>query len=260
MQKIRFFLIFLKYKLFAKYKKGFGIHSPFLFNLAEDVFFDKNPYYAFDDIWELRQDLLEDETEIEVSAGSKIMKSNIRKVRQIAKYSALSEKFGELYFKLVNKFKPATILEIGTSIGLGTLYLAMPNSKSKVYTMEGCPETANIAKQNFDFMEVENIEQIIGNFDKVLPNFLSKIEKLDFVYFDGNHRKEPTLQYFEMCLSKVHNNTVFIFDDIHWSKGMEDAWTQVKENKKVTLSIDLFYSGIVFFKKELTKQNFVVKF
>ena len=263
MQKIKFLLKYLKYKLTAKHAKGFGVHSPFLYELVHDVIYDFTPYYAQDDIWELRRELLEDKRIINVTdlgAGSRIMKSSERKIKDIAKHSAVTEKFGELLFRLVVKFRPKTIIEIGTSIGLGTLYLAMPDSRSKVYTIEGCPETARIATENFQISDVKNITQVIGNFDKKLDEVLQETNQLDFVYFDGNHTKEATLKYFYTCLPLINNNSVFVFDDIHWSKGMEDAWTEIKQNIKVKLTVDLFFSGLVFFKNELSKENYVVKF
>lgn len=254
---------YLKYKLTAKHRKGYGIHPPFLYNLIRNVLSQKTNYYALDEIAELRYDLLDCEETINVTdfgAGSKVMKSNVRKIKDIAKHSAINEKFGEMMFRLIDRFKPQTILESGTSLGLGTLYLAMPNSKSQVYTIEGCEETAKKASENFKELKVENVKQIIGNIDEKLPEVLSSINELDFVYFDGNHQKEPTLNYFKQCLQKSHNDTVFYFDDIHWSKGMEKAWEEIKANPEVTLTIDLFFSGIVFFRKELSKQDFVVNF
>ncbi len=220
-------------------------------------------YYALDDIADLRFDLLDCTKEIEVQdfgAGSKVMKSNTRKIKDIAKHSAINEKYGEMLFRLIEYFKPNNILELGTSLGLGTLYLAMPNSKAKIYTIEGCKETAKQASKNFTELNVNNISQIIGNIDIELPKLLDSINKLDFVYFDGNHQKQATMNYFNLCLEKAHNNTIFYFDDIHWSKGMQSAWEEIKKNEKVTLTIDLFFSGIVFLKKELSKENFIIKF
>lgn len=257
------FFKYIKYRLTAKHKKGYGVHSPFLYHFVSELMYGKQYFYAFDDIFDLRDDLLFSKDQIEVTdfgAGSKIMKSNIRKIKDIAKYSAISEKFGELIFKIIEFYKPQNILELGTSLGIGTLYLAMPNSKAKVYTIEGCPQTAKQASKNFKELNIKNISQITGNINTELPNLLSKIDKLDFVYFDGNHQKEATINYFNLCLEKAHNNTIFYFDDIHWSEGMEEAWATIKSNKKVSLSIDLFFSGIVFFKKELSKEDFIVKF
>ena len=260
---MRFVLKYIKYKLFAKHRNGYGIHSPFLYDLIRNVLSKNTNYYALDDIAELRYELLDCNETINVKdfgAGSKVMKSNVRKIKDIVKNSAISEKYGEMLFRLIEKFKPQTILELGTSLGMGTLYLAKPNSRAKVYTIEGCLETAKKAFDNFKEIEAQNIKQIEGNINDKLPEFLNDIENLDFVYFDGNHQKEATLNYFKQCLQKAHNNTIFYFDDIHWSKGMEEAWEKIKAHKDITLTVDLFFSGIVFFKKGLSKQDFVIRF
>jgi len=262
-ERIIFALKYLKYKLFAKHRKGFGIHSPFLYDFVTKVIYGENYFYAYDDIAELRYDLLSCDKKIEIKdfgSGSKVMKSNKRKIKDIAKYSAISEKYGEMLFRIIAYYKPKTILELGTSLGLGTLYSALPDSNATVYTIEGCPETAKIAAQNFKELEAKNIKQIIGNIDEELPVLLRKIDGLDFVYLDGNHQKQATLDYFYQCLGKAGNDTIFYFDDIRWSKEMEEAWEEIKANEKVRLTVDLFFSGIVFFRKELSKENFVVKF
>jgi len=263
LEKINFILKYLTYRLTAKHRNGYGIHSPFLYNFVRNVLYGNNYFYAYDDIAELRYELLESKKKINITdfgAGSKVMKTNTRKVKDIARYSAIREKFGEMLFRTVEHYKPKIILELGTSLGLGTLYLAMPDKRASVYTIEGCPETAKVASENFAEMNAENIKQIIGNIDDKLPELLNNLKTVDFVYFDGNHQKEASLKYFNQCLKKANNETIFYFDDIHWSKEMEEAWEEIKRNEKVRLSIDLFFSGLVFFKKELSKENFVVKF
>ncbi len=256
-------LKYIKYKFTAKHKNGYGIHSPFLYDLIRNIISEYSNYYALDDIAALRYDLLDSTEKINVKdfgAGSKKMSSAYRKVKDITKYSAINEKFGELLFRLIEYFKPKTILELGTSLGIGSLYLAMPNSKAKIYTIEGCPETAKKASKNFKELKIKNIQQKIGNINTELPELLKNLEKLDFVYFDGNHQKNATINYFNQCLSKKHNNTIFWFDDINWSKGMNEAWEEIKKNKDVSLTIDLFFCGIVFFKKELSKEDFIIRF
>jgi len=193
-------------------------------------------------------------------AGSTILKNKKRVVRDIAKTSVKPKKYGQLLFRLVHYFELKNILELGTSLGITTLYLAKPDSQTNIITMEGCPQTASLAKKNFSELKCKNINLILGNFDKTLPSALAKMKKVDLVFFDGNHRKEPTLQYFNECLKYAHNDSLFIFDDIHWSVEMEQAWEIIKANKSVTVTIDVFFMGFIFFKKELTKQDFVVKF
>ncbi len=263
MNKLQFFLKYLIYKIFAKHKGGNAIHSPFLFEFILDIVNEKVPYYAMDDIWNIRKDLLEDKRHITVTdfgAGSKVMKTSQRKIADITKHSGISEKYGELLFRAVVRYKPKTIVELGTSVGLGTMYLAMPNSKAQVHTIEGCPETADVAAENFYDMDIENITIHIGNIDTELPKILADLGQVDLVYFDGNHRCEPTLSYFTQCLEKAHDGTVFVFDDIHWSAEMEAAWATIKKHPRVKLTVDLFFTGYVFFRKALSKQDFVVHF
>jgi predicted O-methyltransferase YrrM len=261
--KIRFILKFVYYKIFSKHRKGFGIHSPFVFEFITEVLYSKSHYYAFDKINELRLKLLSSKHVLQVQdlgAGSKKFRTSNRKLRDIARFSGISKKNGEMLFSIIQKYQAKTILELGTSIGLGTLYLASAGSKSRVTTIEACPQTASHAAFNFEALGLKNIRQILGNINEKLPVFLSEIRTLDFVYFDGNHKEEATINYFNLCKIKANNNTIFVFDDIHWSRGMEKAWRRIQNDESVTVSIDLFFSGIVFFNKELSKQHFVVRF
>lgn len=261
MNKIRFAVRYLKYLLKAKTRHG--THSPFVYNLLEEVIYDTRHYYIFDEIEKLRQQLLRDERIINIKdfgAGSKVNPSLKRKVKDLAKNSAKAEKYGQLMFRLIGKFKPETLLELGTSLGISAIYQASAAPKSKVVTMEGCPETAAVAKENLQKLNIENTEIVVGSFDETLPAVLSNISKLDYAFFDGNHRKEPTLAYFKQCLEKVQNDSVFIFDDIHWSDGMEEAWEEIKAHPSVTVTVDLFFVGLVFFRKEQEKEDFVIRY
>lgn len=261
MNHLRIFFRYLKY--FFSSKSAGSIHSPFVFDLYANLIRDNTPFYVFDRIEDLRLVLENDNRQVQmVDYGTK--RSGLQKIKSIAKNSSTRVKYGQLLFRLVNKFRPHTILEIGTSLGLGTLYLAAPDSKSKVITLEGSPEISKIAKSNFEKLKIRNIVQVTGNFDDTLPLVLEKISGAgsspDFVFFDGNHRKEPTLRYFENCLVKSNSDAIFVLDDIHWSEEMEEAWEEIKKKPEVKVTIDLFFFGIVFFRKELTKQDFVLRF
>ena len=240
-----------------------GVHSPFVFDLLTNVIYNKTEYYVYKEVESLREKLKHSpETVhcIDLGAGSHLSKSNTRTVKQLIDYSVKPAKYSQLLFRLANHFQPAKIIELGTSIGITATYIAKANTKANVITIEGCPEIAAIALQNFNTLSINNIQQHIGNFDELLPAILSKTETLDFIFFDGNHRKAPTLNYFNQCLQKAKEDTVFIFDDIYWSKEMKEAWLEIKNNPQVTITIDLFFLGIVFFRKEQAKQNFVLKF
>ncbi len=250
---------YLKYLLIAK-RRGYGIHSPFAYKLSIRMFKDKKKNNNYQKIENLRKKLLKNETEISVTdfgAGSKKMLSNKRKIKNIAKYSATPHKYGKLLTCLIQYFKPDSILEIGTSLGIGTLYLSAQNKNTKIFTLEGCPETAKIAKNNFSEIN-KDIKIVVGQFDENLEKILDKIKKLDFVFIDGNHRKKPTLKYFETVLKYCHNNTVIVFDDIMWTKQMQEAWQEIKKHNKTTQVINIFKMGIVFLKKELSKEEILI--
>ncbi len=253
----------LKYILCSKHEKGFGIHSPFLFDLITLIFNDKSDKVAYRKIDLIRKELLESDKVITVTdfgAGSKIFQSNQRKVSEITKYCTIKKKYGKLLYRLAVYYKPKTILEIGTSFGISTAYLALGNPEAKVVTVEGCSETSKIAQDTFTLANTKNITLVNGQFDEILPLTFFDLQTLGIVYFDGNHTKKATLNYFEQCLPYTINDTLFIFDDIHWSEEMEEAWEEIKRNKNVTLTVDLFQLGLVYFHKELTKQDFVIRF
>lgn len=261
MSKLKFLLNYTKYRF--KSDNEHDIHSPFVFELYNDVICDQTPFYVYDDIESIRAKLLLTDIKIKIEdhgSGSKVNSANERKIKDIAKNSLKSPKYSQLLFRLVNRFKPQHVLELGTSLGVTTLYLAAADKKLKVTTVEGCRNTAKVAQINFDKIGFENIELVHDTFDHFLPNYLSAVKKLDFVFFDGNHQQEATLNYFNLCLEKAGSSTIFIFDDIHWSEGMAAAWEQIKKHPKVTTTIDLYFMGIVFFNTDLSKEDFVLRF
>jgi predicted O-methyltransferase YrrM len=255
---------YLKYYLTASNGKGHGVHSPFVFDFITHVLNDNRTFYAYQELEKLRKELLSDKRLLTIEdfgAGSAVYKSNQRKVCDIAKSSLKPKKFGQLMFRMIDHYKANTIVELGTSLGITTGYLASGNLKGKVFTFEGAKQVATVARQNFDKLSLKNIELIEGNFDYTLQNLLKKITTIDFAFVDGNHRRVPTIQYFEQLLRKATEYSIFIFDDIHWSKEMEEAWKYIQQHNKVTLTIDLFFIGLVFFRKEQkVPQHFCIRF
>ncbi len=252
------------YWILASNKKGHGMHSPYVYSLIQHILLDKRVFYQFEFIERMRKQLLKDESIIDIidfGAGSKDFSSKKRKIAAIAKSSLKPKKYSQLLFRLADYYQPKTIVELGTSLGVTTSYLASANFKSEVYTFEGAPEIAKIAEQNFKQLHLKNITLTVGNFDDTLSSILNKIEQVDFAFIDGNHRYEPTLNYFNLLLSKSHEKSIFIFDDIHWSKEMEQAWNAVKQHQQVTATIDLFFVGIVIFNSDFKEQqHFTVKY
>lgn len=231
----------------------YRIHSPFVYEFSKNVLEDVRLFYAFDELEDLRKLLLQNRKTIQVTdfgAGSHVEATKSRTVKSIAKSAATSPAFCQMLFRIVDLYKPKIILELGTSLGLATLYHAAAARNADIYTIEGCPNTAALAEANFKRMQVQNIHLQVGQFEYILDELLPKIGRLDYAFLDGNHRKAPTLDYFERCLKYIHNDSVLVFDDIHWSEEMESAWETVQQHPQVTLSIDLFFCGIVFFRKE----------
>jgi len=188
-------------------------------------------------------------------------KNQQRSIASIARHAAKSKKWAQLLFRIVNYYQPGHILELGTSLGITTAYLASANKDLPVFTMEGAGAVAAVAQKNFGKLQLENIKIVEGNFDETLSGLLNDLPGVDFAFVDGNHRKKPTVQYFEQLLPKLNEYSILIFDDVHWSKEMEEAWKYIKANDAVTLSIDLFFIGIVFFRKEQkVKQHFTIRF
>jgi predicted O-methyltransferase YrrM len=255
---------YLNYLITASNGKGHGMHSPFVFDFITKILNDNTAYPEFGKVEALRLKLLNDHTVLEVEdfgAGSVIDKKSKRSISSIAKNAAKSKKFGQLLFRMVKHYQPATILELGTSLGITASYLSLAKPNARVTTMEGSNEISKIAKQNFQDLELKNIELSEGNFDDTLSSVVCGLSSIDFSFIDGNHRKEPTERYFKELLAKTNNDSILVFDDIHWSSEMEAAWETIKKDATVTCSIDLFFIGIVFFRKEFKeKQDFVIRF
>jgi predicted O-methyltransferase YrrM len=191
-------------------------------------------------------------------AGSKVFKSNTRKVKDIARVAGMTPIKAKLLLKLINYFMPYSILEIGTSLGIGTTVMKIAAPFSKITTLEGCNNTARKANDYFVQNQFDNISLKIGEFSETLPQ-IAQNQVFDLIYFDGNHQKKATLEYFNQCLNAIQNDTLFIFDDIHWTLDMEQAWKEICNNDKVTLSLDLYHIGLIFFKKELSKQHLALR-
>ena len=255
---------YFQYYLTASNGKGHGTHSPFVFDFISNILNDENDYPDYEKVEALRKDLLRDKTVLKIEdygAGSASSKSNKRSVASIAKRAVKSRKYGQLLYRIVKNYQPRSIIEIGTSLGVTTSYLAMANPSANLITLEGSQEIAGAARENLKHLQIENAKIIEGNFDYTLPASLYQLQVIDFAFVDGNHRREPTENYFNWLLPKSNTNSIFVFDDIHWSKEMEQAWHNISNHFTVRCSIDLFFMGIVFFRQEFKeKQHFVIRF
>ena len=252
---------YLKHRFTAKTRHG--VHSPFVYKLIDEIIYDFHAKNEYHEIEELRRALLDDQRVIRVTdlgAGSHVNNNKTKAVSTIARNALKPPRLAQLIFRLAKYFSPGTIIELGTCLGVTTAYLAKAAPQSRVISVEGCPETAAVAAENLGRLKVENTELRTGNFDIILPDILEEQERLDFVFIDGNHRKDATMNYFEWCLPKLSENGVLIFDDIYWSRGMKEAWQQIKADPRVTVTVDLFWIGLVFVRKGQVKEDFRVRY
>ena len=256
-----FFADYLKHRLTAKSRHG--THSPFVYKLADEVIYNFSAKEAYKGIEAQRKKLLHDDkliTVTDLGAGSHLNKNRTKKVSQIAKNALKSPQLAQLIYRIAADQQPGNMIELGTCLGITTAYLANAQPKADILTIEGCPETAAVAARNFKELGLQNVELQVGNFNNLLPEAIAKAEKLDFVYIDGNHTEEATLNYFNWCLPKLHEGSLLIFDDIYWSEGMKNAWKAIQNHPDVTVTVDLFWIGLVYFRKGQAKEHFKLKF
>lgn len=262
-EKIKLIRRYARY--LSRARSRFDLHSPFIYNIYSQVLKDKTDYPEYKLMNEFWSVLLRDHrytirTDLGAKAPDFPWQKEILPVKKIAKRFSVSPDFGRLLFRLSRYFKPGITLELGTSLGISTAYLALGNPEGTIITVEGCPEIATDAEKNFERLGIRNIDQRTGPFDKLLPDILSQVESLDMIFIDGNHKKDATLNYFQQCLQHLNDNSVLVFDDIHWSDGMEEAWLEIRHHPKVKITIDLFQMGLVFFRDGLSKEDFILHF
>jgi predicted O-methyltransferase YrrM len=254
---------YLKYILLSRHSKGHGIHSPFIFDLVSRVFRNKTDSDIVFNVEKVRKRLIADHRSIIVSdlgAGSEYMKTNLRKVSDIARYSPVPLKYGLLLSNLAIEFGNPLIVEFGTSFGISTMFMAAACPETMVYTVEGCPETAEIADQNFKNAGLTNIKLFTSSFDRILPVIKQSENRPGLIFIDGDHRKGPVLKYFNKMAELSDNKTVIVIDDIYYSTEMAEAWKEIKKYDKVSATVDLFRMGIVFFREGMTHTDYTIRY
>jgi predicted O-methyltransferase YrrM len=238
-----------------------SIHSPYFFDFYEKVILNKNQISGFDEIEKLRTKLLESTLEIEMKdlgAQSIHFNSEKRLLSKVAATSISPQPLCELLFRLVNYMEATSIIELGTSAGITSLYLAQ-QPRSKVITFEGNKELINIALTHFEYFEIKNIKLVEGNLDNTLSDYLQDPAKIDFALMDANHRYEPTIRYFNLLAKRIAQKGIIVLDDIYHSEEMAKAWKELSRHELVYGSADLFRCGILFFDPALNRQHYVWK-
>lgn len=255
---------YLQYLLTATNGKGHGVHSPFVYDFIRHVLMDKQDYPVYKTAEEYRKKLLKTNTIIEVQdygAGSRTQLTKQRKISDIAKTSAKPAKFGKLLYRTAAHYHYKNILEIGTSLGVTTTYLSGLGKEARIITMEGAEAVADSAESHFKASGMDQIKLIRGNFDHTLSAAIAAMPSVDMAFIDGNHRYEPTIRYVSQVLPTFNGHSCLILDDIHWSAEMEEAWADIKKLPEVTVSIDLFFVGFIFFRNDFyQQQHFTIRF
>lgn len=253
---------YIVYQIVRPHKKGHGIHAPYLFEFLTKVVY---PSKCHDEtllsieLW--YNSLLQNEDVLEIEdmgAGSASLALRKRKVKEIARVSSASVKYGQLMHRLVQYLQPQTIIELGTCLGVGTVWMAAGNHSSKVFTIEGSSTLFNRSVAHFNQLGLSNISCIQGNFNHQFPVLLGQCKSFGILYIDGNHQKEATLRYFTWALECASNDSVIILDDIRWSQGMYEAWLEICCNQRVSVSLDFFRLGMVFLNPKMQKEHFKI--
>ena len=237
-----------------------SLHSPFIYELYTKVIRPKKWASPYAQIEKVREKFKSNDQTISIEdfgSGSYVDNSSERKISDIALKGISKKKYSEIFARLIDYEGFKNIIELGTSLGINTLYLSS-NADSHVTTFEGAEELCKMAISSFKSTR-SNVDVVEGNIDDTLPEFLKNSKKIDLAFFDANHNYESTLSYFHQCRKKAHDESCFIFDDIHLSQDMERAWREIQQYYEVTVSIDLFQVGLVFFNPELTKQHYILE-
>lgn len=247
-------------KFLLKSTNQHGVHSPFVYDLVTKCFYDKGKHSAYSKLSAYRTAIIKNNQTISITdfgSGSRVFKSNSRAINAIAKTSGTTLKRAKLLYRITNYFKPKSTLELGTSLGIATHAMSLGHPENSILSIEGCPNISEVTQQQLSHSNIDNVTIRTGEFDSILPKL--KADNYDLIFFDGNHNKSATLNYFNSLVAKAHNDSVFIFDDIHWSKNMLEAWETIKQHPKVTVTIDTFFWGFVFFRKEQPRENFNIR-
>lgn len=252
---------FLRFYLAADTR--YQVHSPFVFEFAGEVLEDDRWYYAFEDVEAIRARMLNSDVTLNMTdyGASDAGKAPVEKqapLRGVARVAASSPAQGRRLFRLVRWLKPGRILELGTSVGVGAMYLAAAAREARLLSLEGSEACVHVARANLGILNLNHRAEVIqGAFSDTLPGALQSLGQVDLAFFDGHHRKAPTVAYFEQCLSHVHERSVLVFDDVYWSPEMTAAWEQIRQHPRVTLSIDCYDLAFVFFNPDIKeKQHF----
>lgn len=216
------------------------------------------------EIESIRKSFLKDTSKFrgkDLGAGSRMARSlRDKTVASIARHGISSKMECIFLSELAKSFQPETCIELGTSLGIATSYLAKSSKHGCIYTFEGNDVLVENAINVFSKLRCKNVQIIHGNIDKTLPIQLEQLDKVDLAVIDANHTYEALLRYFNLLKVKMNYAGIMVIDDIRWSVEMYRAWKKLISDEAVTSSIEFLSNGVLFFKKGLQKQQYILSY
>lgn len=235
-------------------KTRHGIHSPFVYNLIDKCLYQGSQFSQ-----SAREHYKGLERSKEYLEGMDFGKNEKVKVKvsELASRSATRDFEATLVAKVVRYFGSRRYLELGTNIGKATSIVALTNPKTIVHSIEGNTSIADFARKSIQELELANVRIENSTFDEF---FDQNSTKYDCIFIDGDHRYEPTLKNYENAKQSLIGEGLIILHDIYWSRGMTDAWKKIVADKSATVTIDLFFFGMVFFRPSQAKEHFRIRY
>lgn len=253
----------LKYLLLSRHKRGYGIHSPFVYDIINTAFRKEIPQYILEKVNSARKEMQNNNESIcvnDLGTGSSYTSSGLRSISSVAHRSSVSNRYGRILYNLALMNNGNEMLELGTSLGISTMFIGSGAPNSDIVTIEGCSSLSGLARTNFASCNIGNITVMEGDFEDHLLRLKDGRFRPSLVFVDGNHSKKPVLRYFFMLKNMVKSDSVIIFDDINYSSEMSEAWNEIKTDPQVSVSIDIFRMGFVFFREGMVKQDFIIRY
>ena len=256
-------LKYVQHLFYRRHRRGHGIHSPALFEFVHEVLFNASGVKVSAEITQVHRDLKRDRSMIplgKLGATTNVEQSGERSVRSFVRGASVPEKYGALLFRISSWFKPDMIIELGTGLGISTIYLSSGSPETPLHTIEGNTDRADFAAQLMCRCKLGPVSVHWGEMEEKLEDLMPLIKGRFLAFVDGNHRHEPTISYVKKLVARAGEESVIIMDDIYWSKGMFAAWKEVVSWPEVRVSIDLFHTGILLLRRDLNKEHVKIKF
>lgn len=242
---------FFRHQFNCRYKKGHGIHSPYLFDVVSRIIFNTGRVYCPDWVLEEHRRMKKDPS----SAGEEG-----RTISSFARQASVSEKQGALLYRMVQWFKPEMMVELGTGMGISALYMASAAPGIPLHSIEGNTERAALAAQLVSRCQLGPVSIHWGEMEVRLEEIMPLVPGRFLAFVDGNHHFEPTVDYVRNLVGRAGEEAVIVMDDIYWSRDMYRAWREIISWPEVRVSVDLFHMGILLLRKDLNKREIKIKF